>query len=88
MSPPVNADEVMLAVADRAHADPFDAQRAIEAVLDALAECLHGDAFAAEVAERAHLSPTRAREFTGAVLAALREHGIPERYWATLIRSG
>ena len=84
----MDADELVLAVADRAHADPFDAQRAIEAVLEALSECLHGDAFVAGVAEHAHLSPTRAREFTGAVLAALREHGIPERYWATLIRPG
>lgn len=84
----MSTDEVVLAVADRAHADPFDAQRAIEAVLESLAECLHDEAFVAGVAERAHLTPARARAFTDAVLAALRDQGIPEPYWATLIRSG
>ena len=84
----MSPDEIVLAVADRAHADPFDAQRVIEAVLEALGECVNGEAFAAGVADRAHLSPARARDFTDAVLAALREHGIPEDYWATLIHPG
>jgi hypothetical protein len=71
--------EVVAAVADRARADLFDAQRAIAAVLDTAAEHVDDEVFVAGVAERAHLSPARAREFATAVFDTLRE---------TLIRPG